>query len=312
MPADSAGETRTPTSRPTYASVLRALREARGVTQDGWAAILNYSVATVRRWESGLAVPPAQAEAALLQQCQQHGLFRTYDVGPLRGLSLTPELLRSMLAEARLAGGARSPSEPAPRETVEPESAVAPVPTLAREPIAAHLPLVLSSFVGRAGEINSVRHLVSSTRLVTLTGPGGVGKTRLALEVAHLLIADFADDVCWVDLAPVVDPELLQSTVAQALGLRGADTPLAALRAALQDRRLVLVLDNFEQVLAAAPRLLELLAACPGVHALVTSRAALRLRGEQVFPVPPLSLPDDPSRRSTRTRSPSRRRSACS
>jgi predicted ATPase/DNA-binding transcriptional regulator YiaG len=293
MPADSAGETRTTTSRPAYAYVLRALREARGVTQDGWAAILNYSVATVRRWESGLAVPPAEAEAALLHQCQQHGLFRTYDVGPLRGLSLTPELLRSMLAEARLAGGARSVSEPASRITGEP--AVAPLPTPSGGPIAAHLPLVLSSFVGRAGEINSVRHLVSSTRLVTLTGPGGVGKTRLALEVAHLLVADFADDVCWVDLAPVVDPELLQSTVAQALGLRGADVPLAALRGALQDRRLVLVLDNFEQVLAAAPRLLELLAACPGVHALVTSRAALRLRGEQVFPVPPLSLPDDPA-----------------
>jgi len=104
MPANSAGETRTPTSRPAYAYVLRALREARGVTQDGWAAILNYSVATVRRWESGVAVPPAEAEAALLQQCQQHGLFRTYEIGPLRGLSLTPELLRSMLAEARLAG----------------------------------------------------------------------------------------------------------------------------------------------------------------------------------------------------------------
>ena len=127
--------------------------------------------------------------------------------------------------------------------------------------------MVLSSFVGRAGEISSVRHLVSSTRLVTLTGrgrrrqdaPGARGGPRCS-------IADFADDVCWVDLAPVVDPELLQSTVAQALGLRGADTPLAALRAALQDRRLVLVLDNFEQVLAAR-------ASAPGVAGRLPGRA---------------------------------------
>src|SRR5215510_6987578 len=94
-------EGRAATSRPAYAYVLRALREARGVTQEGWAAILSYSVATVRRWETGSAVPPAEAEAALVQQCQQHGLFRTYDAGPLRGLSLTPELLRTMRAEAR-------------------------------------------------------------------------------------------------------------------------------------------------------------------------------------------------------------------
>src|SRR4051794_40218339 len=100
-------EGRAGSTRPAYAYVLRALREARGVTQEGWATILSYSVATVRRWETGTAVPPAEAEAALIHQCQLHGLFRTYDVGPLRGLSLTPELLRTMLAEARLRAGER-------------------------------------------------------------------------------------------------------------------------------------------------------------------------------------------------------------
>ncbi len=300
--------------RPAYAYVLRALREARGVTQEGWATILSYSVATVRRWETGTAVPPAEAEAALIQQCQLHGLFRTYDAGPLRGLSLTAELLRTMLAEARLRAGERGrpslqPSlrQPSLQPSLQPrapESGVdldvkdvsTPGPTSATRAAApvlsASLPMILSSFVGRDGELSSVRHLVSSTRLVTLTGPGGVGKTRLALELARAAEMDFDHDVHWIDLAPVVDPEQLHSTIAHTLGLRGAEAPLAALRAALRERRTLLVLDNFEQVLPGAPRVLELLGACPNVHALVTSRAALRLRGEQVFPVPPLSLPE--------------------
>ncbi len=300
MPGAGAGaEGRAATTRPAYAYVLRALREARGVTQEGWATILNYSVATVRRWETGTAVPPAEAEAGLVQQCQQHGLFRTYDVGPLRGLSLTSELLRTMLAEARLRAGERgraSPQHGVSQPSVVPVDSPPPAAggrgAIPAAGVGGGLPMILSSFVGRAGEISSVRHLVSSTRLVTLTGPGGVGKTRLALEVAHALVDDFGSDISWIDLAPVIDPDLLHSTVAQALGLRGAEAPLAALHAALQDRRALLVLDNFEQVLPGAPRVLELLSACPGVHALVTSRAALHLRGEQVFPVPPLSLPD--------------------
>ena len=158
--------------------------------------------------------------------------------------------------------------------------------------MSASLPLILSSFVGRDGELSSVRHLVSSTRLVTLTGPGGVGKTRLALELAHALEVDFDHDVHWIDLAPVVDPELLHSTIAHALGLRGAEAPLAALHAGCGSGARCWCWITSSRCWPGAPRILELLAACPSLHALVTSRAALRLRGEQVFPVPPLSLPD--------------------
>ena len=98
----------------------------------------------------------------------------------------------------------------------------------------------------------------------------------------------------WVDLTPLTDPELLPSTIAQALGVRelAETSPMAALRAALRDLELLLILDNFEHVLPAAPLVLELLSSCPRMRMLVTSRAGLRLRGEQLFPVPPLSLPD--------------------
>ena len=278
--------------RPAYAFVLRALREARGVTQEGWATALNYSVATIRRWETGSAAPTADAEAALLRLCQEHGLFRTYAAGPLRGFSLTPELLRNMLAAARLEAVDRS--RPAAQLAERDRIGAAAAPTLpgASDAPAANLPFALSSFVGRTDEIAIVRRLVDASRLVTLTGPGGVGKTRLALEVAREMAPEFANATIWVDLASLTDPRLLHSAVAQALDLRGADEPLAAVRAALHTLRLLLVLDNFEQVLAAAPDVLELLAACPQVHVLVTSRAALRVRREQVFPVPPLSLPD--------------------
>src|ERR1700730_3473570 len=87
---------------PAPSLILRALRETRGVTQQGWAGWLGYSVATVRRWETGAAAPTAEAEAALIAECERRGLFRTYDAGPLRGFTLTPDVLRNALAQARL------------------------------------------------------------------------------------------------------------------------------------------------------------------------------------------------------------------
>jgi predicted ATPase len=133
----------------------------------------------------------------------------------------------------------------------------------------------------------------SPPHLVTLTGPGGTGKTRLALEVAEHLIGAFPDGIFFVGLAAVTDPELVPSAIAQALGLReaGGEPLLETLTGYLQGKELLLVLDNFEQVLSAAPAVSELLAGCPRLKVLVTSRAPLRLRGEQEFPVPPLPLP---------------------
>ena len=130
-------------------------------------------------------------------------------------------------------------------------------------------------------------------RLLTLTGPPGVGKTRLALQVAQALSADFSDDVSFVALAAVRDASQVLPTIAHTLGLRetGAQAIADALLMALHSRRRLLVLDNIEQVLDAAPALGELLAACPQIKLLVASRAPLRLRAEQEFAVPHLPSP---------------------
>ena len=129
-------------------------------------------------------------------------------------------------------------------------------------------------------------------RLVTLTGPGGVGKSRLAVEVAQRVGAGFEDGVRFVALGSVQAAELVTAAIAAALGLNTSGGALITdLKSYLRDRRMVLVLDNFEQVMGAAPVVAELLGAAPGVVALVTSRMVLRLSGEHEFPVPPLPVP---------------------
>jgi predicted ATPase/DNA-binding CsgD family transcriptional regulator len=156
------------------------------------------------------------------------------------------------------------------------------------------LPAEVSSLVGRGPEIAAVRERLRGGRVVTLTGPGGCGKTRLALRVAALAEADFADGARLVELAPLTDPALVPASVAQALGVseRDAPTPAAALVHALAGREQLVVLDNCEHVLEAAAGLAAtLLAQCPRVRILATSRERLDVPGELVFPVPPLGLP---------------------
>lgn len=168
-----------------------------------------------------------------------------------------------------------------------------PLATLDRRPN--NLPTQASAFVGREAVLQDLRERLDAAaiRLVTLTGPGGTGKTRLALRAAADQIDRFTDGVFFVDLITATDGDGVLGLVAAAVGL--ADTtdraPLNELRRHFRAQRVLLVLDNFEQVTVAAPVLLDLLADCPGLKLLVTSRQALRVRGENVVSVPPLSLP---------------------
>ena len=159
-----------------------------------------------------------------------------------------------------------------------------------------NLPLQPTPFIGRQAELAAVKELLtrdSQVRLVTLTGPGGTGKTRLALQTAEELLDRFRDGVYFVDLAPIRDPEAVLAAIARTVGLReSSDRPLLeALKGYLRTQMMLLLLDNFEQVTSAASKVGELLQDCPPLKLLVTSREALHLRGEHIHPVPPLSLP---------------------
>jgi predicted ATPase/DNA-binding SARP family transcriptional activator len=195
------------------------------------------------------------------------------DPGPeLRGLEV--QILQDDL-------GAPPPQRP---------SAVPAAPTAPATP--STMPVPLSSFVGREAEVAEAVRLLATTRLLTITGPGGTGKTRLALEVAATVVDR---EAAFVDLAPITEPALVAPTIATTLGLReeGWERPVqAALEEELRRRRLLLLLDNFEQVLDAATLVTRLLATAPGLTVVVTSRAPLRVRGEQVLPLAPLRLVD--------------------
>ena len=257
-----------------WPDTLRALRAARGATQEGWAARLGVSRKTVQRWEGGARAPDAGAEAAIVAYCHEAGLLRAFGRGPLAGLTLTEEGLRDLIAEARWRDPGTVAAAPA-------------TPT--------NLPAPLTGLVGRRRALAAVRRVQAGARLLTLTGTGGAGKTRLALALAEeLRRADaYPHGVWFVDLAPLSDPALVPAAVATALGVRpvGQRPPAAALVDALRPRQL-LVLDNCEHLRPACAALVEtLLGACPLLEVVATSREPLGVGGEVTWRVPPLAVP---------------------
>ena len=203
-------------------------------------------------------------------------------------LNQAPELDRPRPQLAARLGPLEAVEQPAQAEAPNPaaQQTISPLPRM-------RLPAATNRLVGREGEAQALREmLVGQARLVTVTGAGGSGKTRLALEVATSLEPEFPGGAHYVALGPLRQPELLPATILTALGLDEAsgEPPLATLRRVLQGEASLLVLDNFEQLLPAAPLLAELLVACPRLKLLVTSRASLHLSGEHEYPLDPLPL----------------------
>jgi predicted ATPase/class 3 adenylate cyclase len=169
-------------------------------------------------------------------------------------------------------------------------------PIRSADPTLDNLPVQLTSFIGRERESTEIADLLVSSRLLTLRGPGGTGKTRLAAEVAGRVGGRFADGVRFVPLAPVTDPALVPSAVGQALEIleagRGSEPVASRVADFLRQKEMLLVVDNFEQLIPAAGVLADLLRAAPRVRMLVTSRTVLGIAGEHVYRVPPLGLPD--------------------
>lgn len=160
-----------------------------------------------------------------------------------------------------------------------------------------NLPTPATAFIGRAAQVGEVVRLIADedVRILTLTGPGGVGKTRLAVKACERLLPGFEHGVFFVSLASIMEPGLAVPAIANTLGLKesGSTKPADALADFLQDKDMLLLLDNFEQVASAGPSVTRLLANAPGVRLMITSRTALHLYGEYDWQVPPMDLPDD-------------------
>ncbi|HWE62139.1 MAG TPA: tetratricopeptide repeat protein [Chloroflexota bacterium] len=251
----------------TFAGLLQRYRLAAGLSQEALAERAGLSVAAISSLERGRRTAPRPDTVALLAEALQ---LEAHDRAALIAAAL-----------ARDPGMALTP-------------AIAVPPAVAR--VTSRLPVPPTRLIGREHEAAAIAHLLQwagSSRLVTLTGPGGVGKTRLALAVAQDLQDRYPDGAVFVDLSALHDPALVATTVAMALGLReaGAQSARDLLLSSLRAKKALLVLDNFEQVVEAALLVADLVEASPRLAVLVTSRTVLRVRAEQQFHVPPLATP---------------------
>jgi len=239
----------------TFAALLKRYRMAAGLTQEALAERASLSTRAVSDLERGLSRAPRYDTLDLLT----------------RAMNLSAEQRAALFAAAR---------PPLPGD----DTKAAPLQVL---------PFPPTALLGREQEVTRALDLLQArgVRLLTLTGPGGVGKTRLALELAHTLRAGFADGLAWIDLTALRDPSLVPQTVAQVLGLREqADHAFPEqVRAFLQGKQFLLLLDNFEHLLEAADFVANLLVSCPRLQVLVTSRAPLHLRAEQQLLLTPLT-----------------------
>jgi predicted ATPase/DNA-binding SARP family transcriptional activator len=271
-----------------FQRLIQTLVEA--LTDEGrWPDVLTWA----ERWIAlGHSPEPAfralmQAHAALGDAAAMATAYQRCRDALMDDLGVEPSPETEALFD-RLASGERAAAVP-----VEKGSSPAPEPA----DTASNLPASLTPFFGREAEITALTDLfqVQGARLVTLTGPGGIGKTRLALEAASRLEETLENGAWFVDLAPISDPGLVASVVAGTLGMReeGGTTVLDSLKLFLADRNLLLIMDNFEHLVKAAPDVSQLLAAAPSVRVLATSRERLRLQGEHDFPVGALLVPPE-------------------
>ena len=274
-----------------FGDLLRRHRRAAGLTQEELAARAGLSARGIADLERGARRTPRRDTVALLVRALEAS---PEDEAALFAASRHPTALMARLVRAPPADAAGQIAGAVPDAGDGGDHPVAPR-TAALEVRPHNLPARLTRLLGRDEAVRAVVALVrrADVRLVTLTGPGGIGKTRLALQVASELLDDFADGVWFVRLSRLTDPDLVLPTIAVTLGLREAGgQPIAEiLRSYLRQRRLALVLDNCEHVAAAAPDVADLLETSPALTVLATSRAALRLRGEHEIPVEPLQLP---------------------